>query len=102
MGDGAACAPQVSESYGKMDQLPEWWACVDTVLSRGEADARIYLATDNPAVQNSALDRYGAKVLANRKLGTIVSHFSTRKSKQMVSDALVDIFMLANCQVNAR
>jgi hypothetical protein len=90
---------QVSESYGKVEQLPEWWACVDSVVERAGAHARIYLATDNPAVQESAVERYGSKVLMIRKLNTIVSQFLTRKSMEMVSDALVDIFLLINCQV---
>lgn len=76
-----------------------WWSCVDSILAHGDTDVRIYVSTDNPAAQDAALARYGAKVLMSRKLTTVVSQFSERKNRQMVADALLDMFLLANCQV---
>lgn len=90
---------RVSESYGKLEQLSAWWACLEHVLAQGNSDVRIFLATDNHVVQTAAVQRFGHKLLIGRQLQKVVSNFNVRKSNMMVEDALLDIFMLANCDV---
>ena len=79
-----------------MSQVKTFLTCAKQA-AKGYTNVRYFLATDNPKVQSSARSHFGDQVFWVSDLNSTVSGMGIRYRDDLMRDALVDVFLLADC-----